>query len=169
MWSTERRRGTTLIELVVTLAVIALAVGILVPRLGDARGAGLATSARRLGDALAWARDRAILGGRPVRVAFDLERGGWSIGAPGTGPTAVVADASPLARPAVLPASVRLRSVATAGAPATSRGIVALDLDPAGDALPSHLELADARGRVARVVVPPGSGRPIVDVREVSP
>jgi prepilin-type N-terminal cleavage/methylation domain-containing protein len=162
MSSTERR-GTTLIELVATLAVVALAAAILLPRLGDARGARLATSARRLGDALAWARDRAILGGRPVRVALDLERGEWRIGAPGPGPTAVVDDPSPLARPAILPGSVRLRSVGTAGAPVALQGVVAVDLDPAGDALPSRIELGDARGRVARVVVPPGGGRPLVE------
>ncbi|TMA69075.1 MAG: type II secretion system protein GspH [Deltaproteobacteria bacterium] len=156
------RRGFTLLELVVTLAVIALAAGLVLPRLGDARGLELGAAARRLADTLAYARDRAILGGRPMRLVLDLDRGRWDLGTPARDPVAVIADFSPLGRGAVLPAGVRLAAVTAGGTPAATRGIAALDLEPDGDALPARIDLADASGRRASVVVPPAGGRPVV-------
>jgi len=155
-------RATTLLELVVTLAVVALAASLLLPRLGDARGWALDGAVRRLGDGVAWARERAILGGRPLRVAVDVDRGTWAIGAPARDATGVVPDPSPVARPTALPAGVRVRAVVASGAPVV-RGVAALDLDPAGDPLPARIELGDAHGRIARVVVPAGGGRPVVE------
>ena len=59
-----------------TLAVIALGATLVLPRLGDARGLALAAAARRLADTVAYGRDRAILGGRPMRLVLDLEPDG---------------------------------------------------------------------------------------------
>src|SRR5262245_5224357 len=87
--------GFTLPELVVALGIVALATAIVVPRLVSVRGIAVDVAARRLADALTLARDRAILGGRPVRLVIDLDGGRW------TAPE----DA------ALLPAGVRLRSV----------------------------------------------------------
>jgi len=146
----------------VTLAVIALAATLVLPRLGDARGLALAASARRLADTLAYARDRAILGGRPMRLVLDLDRGRWELGAPARDPATVVPDSSSVGRGTVLPPGVRLEAVTAGGAPAASRGIAALDLEPDGDALPARIDLADGSGRRASVVVPPAGGRPVV-------
>src|SRR5439155_76682 len=153
-------RGFTLLELVGTLAVIALAAGLVLPRLGDARGLALGAAARRLADTLAYARDRAILGGRPMRLVLDLDRGRWELGTPARDPAAVIPDVSPLGRGTVLPAGVRLAAVTAGGTPAATRGIAALDLEPDGDALPARIDLADASGRRASVGVPPAGARP---------
>jgi len=156
-------RGFTLLELVVTLAVIALGATLVLPRLGDARGLALAAAARRLADTVAYGRDRAILGGRPMRLVLDLDRGRWELGTPGRDPATVVPDASPTGRGGVLPAGVRLAAVTAGGTPAASGGIAALDLEPDGDALPARIDLADGSGRRAGVVVPPAGGRPRVE------
>ena len=138
--------GFTLLELIVTLGVVALIAGIVVPRLVSLRGLGVDVAARRLADALTLARDRAILGGRPVRLVIDLDGGRWR--AP--------EDA------AMLPAGVRLRSVATGGKPAVHEGAVTLELGPDGDALPTRVDFSADDGRVASVVLPPAGARATV-------
>ena len=146
-----------------TLAVIALAAGLVLPRLGDVRGYALGATARHLAETVAYARDRAILGGRPMRLVLDLDGGRWELGTPGRDPATVVADASPTGRGGVLPTGVRLAAVIAGGTPAASGGIAALDLEPDGDALPARIDLADGSGRRASVVVPPAGGRPVVE------
>src|SRR5436853_37296 len=61
-----------------------------------------------------------------------------------------------------LAAGIRLAAGTAGGTPAATRGIAALDLEPDGDALPARIDLADASGRRASVVVPPAGGRPVV-------
>ena len=156
-------RGFTLLEVVVTLAVIALAATLVLPRLGDARGLALGATARRLADTLAYARDRAILGGRPMRLVLDLDRGRWELGAPARDPATVVPDVSPTGRGGTVPAGVRLGAVTAGGAPAARAGIATLDLEPDGDALPARIDLTDGSGRRASVIIPPAGGRPVVE------
>src|SRR3989442_8853758 len=151
--------GFTLLELVVTLAVIALAATLVLPKLGDARGLALGAAARRLADTLAYARDRAILGGRPMRLVLDLDRGRWEPGTPAPDPATIVPDASPTGRGAVLPAGVRLAAVTPGGSPSATRGLAALDLEPDGDALPARIDLAAGPGRRASALAPPAGGR----------
>ena len=138
--------GFTLLELVVTLGIITLVAGIVVPRLAFWRGFAVEVAARRLADALTLARDRAILGGRPVRLVIDVDGGQW------TAPE----DA------AMLPAGVRLRGVSTAGGPAVREGAVTLELEPNGDALPTRVDFAGDDGSVISVVLPPGGARATV-------
>jgi prepilin-type N-terminal cleavage/methylation domain-containing protein len=159
--SRTSRRGFTLLELAVTLAVIALAVTIVLP-LGDLGVPVVEASARRLADALVYARERAILDGRPMRVVLDLDRGGWRLGRPTDDPAGVAPEASTLGRPESLPSRVAVRGVTVGGAARVAAGRVAIDLDPAGDALPVRVDLADARGATAHVVLPAGTARPTV-------
>ena len=58
----QRGRAFTLLEVVVVLAVLGLALGIVVPRLGDREALVLDATARRLADTLVYLRERAILG-----------------------------------------------------------------------------------------------------------
>lgn len=136
-----------MLEIIVTLGVVALAAGIVVPRVIGRRSVAVEVAARRLADALTLARDRAILGGRPVRLVIDLDGGRW------TAPE----DA------AILPAGVRLRSVATGGRPAVREGAVTLELGPDGDTLPTRVDMRGDDGRVASVVLPPAAARATVE------
>jgi prepilin-type N-terminal cleavage/methylation domain-containing protein len=154
-------RGFTLLELAATLAVIALTATLVLPR-GDLGVPVVEASARRLADALVYARERAILDGRPMRVVLDLDRGGWRLGRPARDPAGVEPDPSTLGRPESLPARVTVRGVTVGGGARAAAGRVPIDLDPAGDALPVRVDLADARGAVAHVVLPAGRARPAV-------
>ena len=130
-----------MLEVVVVLAVVAIAAGLVLPRLADVGALRVTAAARRLaGDGTA-ARDRAILGGRPVRLVMDVYAGTWR-------------SEPPLVEGA-LPPHVRVRALAT-NDPTTRDTVV---LSPAGDTLPAQIELADDRGHAARVVVPPGLRR----------
>jgi type II secretion system protein H len=63
----RRRGGFTLVEMVVVVAVVGLAAGIVLPRLGTGTLA-VRAAADRLAMRLSEARERAILDGRGVRV-----------------------------------------------------------------------------------------------------
>jgi type II secretion system protein H len=162
-----RRNAFTLLEVVVVAAILGLMLGIVVPRLGDREALVLDATARRLADTLAYLRERAILGGVPMRMVLDLDAGRWAVGGAGRDATAVEAGASPLERPATLPDSVRVRAVHARGAVARA-GTIALDLEPGGDGLPTRVELVDRRGRTVAVVLPPGGGRARVVAREAA-
>ena len=125
------------------MAVLALAVGLVLPRFGDVGALSVEAAASELAATINLTRERAILGARPLRMVLDLDAGRWTVDGTERGG---------------LPPSVHLRRVAAAETPNGAR-VVALDFDPAGDPLPARLELADDRGHGASVVVPPAGGR----------
>ena len=140
--TSERRRGFTLLEMALVLAVVGLAAGILVPRLGDVAAFELDATAHRLADTLTLARERAALRATPAHVALDLGAGSWSTDETSARTT--------------LPARVRLHSVTANGGPAVYAGTAVIRFDPAGDALPARVELARDGGGAVSVVLPPG-------------
>ncbi len=154
------RRGFTLLEVMVALGVIALAAAIVLPRLGDGGATAVEVAARRIADAANYGRERAILGGTPMRLVVDLDGGRWEVGRPAREATRVERDAS---RPDALPAGVRVRAVARGETDVARGGVAVLDFDPAGDALPARLDLADGRGHAARVLLPPAGARAVVE------
>ncbi|MFN8542625.1 MAG: GspH/FimT family pseudopilin [Candidatus Binatia bacterium] len=135
--------GLTLLETLLALAVVALAARIVLPRVAAPSGVAVDVAARRLADTLTLARERAVLGGRPGRVRLDLDAGRWTDGDMAT----------------VLPAGLRLRAVDTGADRDARTGTVDVAFDPAGDARPVTVDLADERGRTARVVLATGAGR----------
>jgi prepilin-type N-terminal cleavage/methylation domain-containing protein len=124
----RRRRPAaySLLEVTVVLAVVALAAAIVLPRASAVGELAVDAAARRLADRLSDARARAVLGGRGVSVAPD----------------------------AGLPADVRVAAVLVGGTPRDPARPLALG--PDGDALPCRVELVDARGRRAAVLLPAG-------------
>jgi prepilin-type N-terminal cleavage/methylation domain-containing protein len=59
----------TLLEVVVVLAVLALAVGLVLPRFGDVGALSVDAAAGELAATINLTRERAILGARPLRGA----------------------------------------------------------------------------------------------------
>jgi general secretion pathway protein H len=136
----------TLLEVIVMLAVLALAVGLVLPRFGDVGALSVDAAARELAATINLTRERAILGAHPLRMVLDADAGHWTIDGTERG---------------ALPARVHLRRITT-GEASHGAGMVALDFDPTGDPLPARIDLVDDRGHAASVVVPPAGGRAVV-------
>ena len=135
-------RGFTLLEVTIALAVVAITAGLVLPRLADLGALRVTTAARRLAGDLTLARDRAILGGRPVRLVVDVDRGAWW--------------SEPALVRGTAPAGVRIGGVRGGDADGGRTTIV---LSPGGDARPVRVDLRDDRGHAAQVVVPAGPQR----------
>ena len=141
----------TLLEVVVVLCVLVLAAGLVLARVGDPGALAVDAAATDLAATINLTRERAILGARRLRLALDLDTGRFTVSG-GHAPDERTA----------LPPRVRLRRV-TAGDATYGAGVVRLDFDPAGDALPARIELADDHGHIATVAVPPAVGRAMVE------
>ena len=78
----DRARGTTLVELVVTLAVMVILIGTGVPSLANwIRIAGVRTTAEAISSGLQLARTEAIRRNRPIEFRLTgLPKGGWRVG-----------------------------------------------------------------------------------------
>jgi general secretion pathway protein H len=134
------RRGFTLVELMIVLAIIGLAATAVILTAPDARPTA-ATAAERLAVRLANARAEAILTGRPVALRLAAEGsatltatrpGDWApLEGPGLGPEA-------------WPEAVR---------PVLDGAAQRVTFDPTGLTDPQTLTLVDARGGRAVVVV----------------
>lgn len=73
------RAGFTLLELLATVAVIALMMGLVLPNLGIAKRSALTRNARELASTLEMARQRATMTGRAHRVLIGVERGSYRL------------------------------------------------------------------------------------------
>ena len=135
-------RGFTLLEVTIGLAIVAIAAGLVLPKVTDLGALRVTTAARRLAGDLTIARDRAILGGRAVRLVVDVDRGTWR--------------SEPALVRGALPAGVRVGGVSGADPAAGAATIV---LSPGGDAPPARIDLRDDRGHAAHVLVPAGTRR----------
>jgi len=152
------RKGFTLLEVLVVLAIVGVAAAAVLPRIGAVRGLAVRETARRLADGVGLARERAILGATTMRLVLDVDGGRWRIGRAGAAADAI-ADDAPVA--GTIPAGVRVRAVAV-GTRAAAAGSVVVDLRPDGDALPVRIDLADEGGRTESVVLPPARARALV-------
>jgi len=148
----------TLLELVVTLAILSLAAALVLPRLPDRGLLALDAAAAELRDGLGFGRERAILGGARWRVVVDVDAGRWAVGRP-RADGGLDTPAGPFGSPVTLASPVRVLGVSAAGRPEVRGGTAIVDLAPEGDALPVRIDLGDDRGRVRRVVLAPAVAR----------
>ena len=70
-----RLAGFTLIELLAVLAIFALIAGMILPRFSFGGAQAVRREAEALGEAIEFARQRAIMTARPHQLVLDLERG----------------------------------------------------------------------------------------------
>lgn len=70
-----RLDGFTLIEMLAVLALFALIAGMILPRFRTGGASGVRNEAEALGDAIEFARQRAIMTARPHQVVLDLDGG----------------------------------------------------------------------------------------------
>ena len=180
--------GFTLIEIMAVVAIFALLMGLLAPRVGSITGRDLDQAARKLGSRVDVARQRASLTGIPHRVLIDLEGGGYrvewwvteaqNLGVPeeapppldlrGQGPIPMTPAQTGAAEYLPLPGllgrfewlgdSVVITGVDTE-AGFTDRGEVAIEFDYDGTASDTSVHLEDENGRrIALDVLPLADG-----------
>lgn len=77
--SVHETRGFTLLELMATVAVMALILGLVLPGLGATRTAELRDNARKMAAHLEMARQRAVMTGVPHRVLVSIDESAYRI------------------------------------------------------------------------------------------
>jgi type II secretion system protein H len=87
------RTGFSLIEVLAVLVIFALLAGVVLPNFGIRGARILDEESRRLASTLEFARQRAVMTGKPHRVVVDLDRRVYQIEAFGAPPDVEIAEA----------------------------------------------------------------------------
>ena len=139
--------GFTLIELILVLTLLAIAAGLIAPRLSDfIRGRALDAEARRLLSLARAAQSRAVAEGLPVRLWFDTAQGTY-----GTEEETRPGAADAKALQFTLNDSVRLTVLNSATTATPARPLPAIRFLPDGsadEASPATVRLTDSTGAV---------------------
>ncbi len=155
----QGRRGFTLIELAVVLALLGLAAVVALPRLDDValRRANVASAANKLAACANHARSRAVATARPHVLALDLGAGDcWVAAAPADRDD--VPQRSEAALRFRLPEGVAFARVLVLDARPVERGVAAVRFSPEGWADRAVIHLSGAGEREAAVVIRPLTG-----------
>lgn len=147
--------GFTLLEIVLVVAILALFVGIAVPRLPDMAGTRIHQSARKVSMIIQLARSRAISLRRYYRVEIDLETSGLSVFYFGPEGTYILDDE---VRQVSLEDSV-IADVVNGAEGKVLDGKGWVRISPRGFIEPSLIHIQDAQDREVTVAPSPVSGR----------
>lgn len=147
--------GFTLLEIVIVVSVLALFVGLAVPRLPDMAGTRIHRNARKISMALQLARSRAISLRRYYRVEVDLNQG--SVSASYFGPEGTYIPDDEIRRTTLSDATIL--DVVNASDGKVLEGTAWVRISPRGFIEPAHIHIADQRERVLTIAPYAASGR----------
>jgi prepilin-type N-terminal cleavage/methylation domain-containing protein len=147
--------GFTLLEVVIVVAVVALFIGLAVPRLPDMAGTRIYRSARKVSMILQLARSRAISLRRYYRVEMDLESSSLSVSYYGPEGTYILDDE---VREVSLRDSV-IVDIVNSSDGKVLEGIGWVRISPRGFIEPALIHIMDDQERIVTVVPSPVSGR----------
>lgn len=162
--------GFTLIELVVVIALLAMAALLVFPRLPDTGTAALKGSARSIASTIRYLFDRGAETGRPYRLRFTI--GSSEARVAEIRPDGVEIEPSdPFLSRRIIADGVTVTDLQTPRAGKTTAGEVALDFAPAGVAEPATIHLRGGDGGEMTVTVFPYGKRVTVveGYRELAP
>ena len=147
--------GFTLLEIVIVVAVLALFVGLAVPRLPDIAGTRIHQNARKVSMMLQLTRSRAVSLRRYYRVEMDLDTNSMSVSYFGPEGTYIPDDEV---------RQVRLRDGIISDVVNTSEGKILegtgwVRISPRGFIEPAVIHIGDGQQRVVTVTPSPVSGR----------
>lgn len=150
--------GFTLLEIVIVVSVLALFVGLAVPRLPDITGTRIHQSARKVSNILRLARSRAVSLRRYYRVEMDLEANNISVSYFGPEGTYVQDDVVRM---------VNLRDGIIADVVNLSDGKVQegtgmIRISPRGFIEPALVHIKDDKERFITIMPSPVSGRVLI-------
>ena len=147
--------GFTLLEIVIVVSVIALFIGLAVPRLPDVAGMRIHRNARKVSMMLQLARTRAVSLRRYYRVDVDLDTSGVSISYFGPEGTYIPDDE-------VRQFSLRegfIADVVNSSEGKVLEGTGWVRISPRGFIEPALIHIKDEQGRIVTVAPSPVSGR----------
>jgi Tfp pilus assembly protein FimT len=156
MWTIEKsrrsRRAMTLIEITVTILIVAVMVAVILPNLGPMRNRGqLRTATRNLATLVRYARSEAIYKHHVVLLRLDMESHAYRLDLLTDGKPAAKRkgpDRDRVEELRYIPNRVYFDQVIFYQAVETREGkIVALEFLPDGTCTPASIVLADIRGR----------------------
>ena len=147
--------GFTLLELIIVVTVLALVVGITLPRMPDVGGTRIYRSARKISSALMLARSRAVSLRRYYRVDLDLKEN--SIALSYFGPEGTFIEDDELT-PVVLDEE-HMADVVTGDRGKVLEGEGTIHISPRGQVEPSLVHLEDDHGRLVTVIPETFGGR----------
>lgn len=147
--------GFTLLEIVLVMAVIALFIGLTLPRLPDVSGARLQKAARKVSMAMQAARMRAVTLRRYYRLEVDVDANQILLSYFGPEGTFIRDDEVPVLQIE----DTDIVDMITSTRDRTKEGIGWIHISPRGFMEPSMVHLRDARGRDLTVSPSPAGGR----------
>ena len=153
--SPSEQSGFTLLEIVLVMAVIALFIGLTLPRLPDISGARLQKAARNVSMTMQTARMRAVTLRRYYRVEVDVDADQIFLSYFGPEGTFIRDDEVP----ALEIKDTDIVDMITSTRGRTREGIGWIHVSPRGFMEPSMVHLRDARGRDLTVSPSPAGGR----------
>ncbi len=141
--------GFTLLELVLTMVIIALTVGIVVPRMPDFAGMQIQRSARKAGMMVQLARNRAVTLRRYYRVDVDIDE--VALRASYLGPEELYIE-DEMVKPVNFPEEITIVDLLTSGEGKVVNGSGGIHISPRGIIEPAIIHLEDEKGRVRSVM-----------------
>lgn len=142
-------RGFTLIELVMVMVIIAIAIGVVLPRMPNLTGTEMDRSARKIGMMTRLVRDRAVTLRRYYRLDIDLE--GSRMSALYFGPEENYIDDDQV-RSLTLPEPLYFRDVVTDRGGKRIEGVAEVHFSPKGMIEPVVIHLADRDGNTLSIL-----------------
>jgi prepilin-type N-terminal cleavage/methylation domain-containing protein len=156
----RRRAAFTLVEILVALAVVALVVGLAIPKLTELSGMELRSAVRRLAGAARYAADQAAVRKAPYRLRFDFAARAYRVER--LDGDAWKPDPTSLGVPVVLPGQVRVAQVETRRAGRLREKEASVEFYPKGYAERAAIQLAVGETRAYTIEVRPYDMRPRV-------
>ncbi len=145
------QKGFTLLELILVMVIIAVSMGIVLPRLPDIAGMKIHRGARKVGMIMKLTRDRAVTLRRYYRLEVDIETS--TLKASYFGPENSYVEDEDI-RVLEMPSPVRIADVVTSGAGRVVEGAGEIFFSPKGMIEPSAIHLTD--GGDQEITIQPG-------------
>ncbi len=151
--------GFTLLELVLVMAIIALTVGIVIPRMPDFAGMQIQRYTRKAGMMVQLVRSRAVTLRRYYRVDVDIDEG--ALRASYLGPEELYIE-DEVVKPVNFPEEIEIVDLLTSGEGKMVNGSGGIHISPRGIIEPAIIHLEDKKGRVRSVIPHMVSGEVLV-------
>jgi len=144
----SHQKGFTLLELILVMVIIAVSMGLVLPRLPDIAGMKIDRGARKIGMIIKLTRERAVALRRYYRLEIDFDAS--TLTASYFGPENIYVEDEDL-RVLELPESVRITDIVTAGGGKDAEGSAWIHFSPKGMIEPSAIHLTDNSDQVKTV------------------